>query len=107
MSPSTLKHALLAAVVTALIVPVSAFAAKPVERFHANFTDTFSGEICGIPVDGVAAGVDTFVLYADDSFKDTSSVRITLTNPETGKSVRISNAGQISGTAVVDEAAGT
>ena len=107
MSPSTLMRVLLAAVLTVLVVPLSALAAKPVERFHDNFTDTFSDEVCGIPVDGVAVGVDTFVLYADDSFKDTSSVRVTLTNPVNGKSIVISNAGQVTGTALVDEAAGT
>jgi hypothetical protein len=107
MSRSTLIRALFAAVLTALVVPVSALAAKPVERFHDNFTDTFSDELCGIPVDGVAVGVDTFVLYADDSFKETASVRVTVTNPENGKSIVISNADQVTGTALVDEVAGT
>ena len=107
MRPSTLMRVLLAAALAALVVATSALAAKPVERFHNNFTDTFSDVVCGIPVDGVAVGVDTFVLFADDSFRDTSSVRVTLTNPANGKSVQISSAGQITGTAVVDEAAGT
>lgn len=108
MSRWTPTRVLLAAVLTALVAaPAAAFAAKPVERFHDNFTDTFSDELCGIPVDGVAVGVDNFVLYDDDSFRDTSSVRVTFTNPENGKSIVISNAGQVRGTALVDEEAGT
>jgi hypothetical protein len=108
MSRSNLSRVLLVAVVTALVMlPGSALAAQPVERFHANFTDTFSDVLCDIPVDVVAVGVDNFFLYADDSFKDTASVRATVTNPANGKSVIISNAGQVTGTAVVDEAAGT
>jgi hypothetical protein len=108
MSRSILTRVLLVSLVTALVaLPAAAFAAKPVERFHDNFTDTFSDELCGIPVDGVATGVDNFLLYANDDFKDTSSVRVTFTNPDNGKSIVISNAGQVTGTAIVDEAAGT
>lgn len=108
MSRSSPTRVLLAAVLTALVVaPATALAAKPVERFHDNFTDTFTADLCGIPVDGVAVGVDNFLLYADDSFKDTSSVRATFTNPANGKSIVISNAGQVTGTALVDEEAGT
>jgi hypothetical protein len=107
MSPATLMRVLAAAILAALALPVSALAAKPVERFHDNFRDTFADEICGIAVDGVAVGVDNFVVFADDSFRDTSSVRVTLTNPENGKSIVISNAGQVTGTAIVDEDAGT
>lgn len=51
---------------------------------------------------------DNFFLYADESFKDTSSVQVTFTNPENGNSVVVSNAGQISGPPpIVDEEAGT
>jgi hypothetical protein len=107
MGRFSLRHALAAAFAVGVVLPAAAVAAQPVERFHDNFRDTFSDEVCGIPVDGVAVGVDNFILYADDSFKDTSSVRITFTNPENGKSVTVSNAGQVSGTAIIDEAAGT
>jgi hypothetical protein len=103
----SVRQALAAVFAAALMLPAAGLAAQPVERFHDNFRDTFSDETCGIPVDGVAVGVDNFVLYADDSFKETSSVRVTLTNPENGKSVTISNAGQIRGTAIIDEDAGT
>jgi hypothetical protein len=108
MSRSTPIRVLLAALLTALVaLPASALAAKPVAKFHENFTDTFSDELCGIPINGVARGTDNFFLYADDSFKDTASVRITATNPATRKSVILSNSGQVTGTALIDEAAGT
>ena len=94
MSRSNLRRVLVAVVTALVLLPASALAAQPVERFHA-FTDTFSDELCGIPVDVVAVGVDNFFLYADDSFKDTASVRATVTNPANGKSVIISNAGQV------------
>lgn len=108
MSRTTLSRVLLAALATALVVlPAAAFAGRPVERFHDNFTDTFSDVLCGIPVDGVVTGVDNFFLYPNDDFKDNASVKATFTNPVNGKSVIISNAGQVTGTAIVDEAAGT
>ena len=107
MGGLTLRQALAAALVTCALLPAAALAAQPVERFHDNFRDTFSDEICGIPVDGVAVGVDNFFVFADGSFRDTSSVRVTVTNPENGKSVTVSNAGQVTGTAIVDEDAGT
>jgi hypothetical protein len=107
MSGLSLRQALAAAFAVAVVLPAAALAAKPVERFHDNFRETFSDEICGIPVNGVVAGVDNFFVYADDSFKDTSSVKTTLTNPDNGKSVRVSNAGQVTGTAIIDEQAGT
>jgi hypothetical protein len=90
------------------VLPGAALAAsKPIAQFHDQFTDTFSTDLCGIEVDAVATVTDNFFLYADDSFKDTSSVRVTFTNPDTGKSVTISNAGSITGTAIIDEEAGT
>jgi hypothetical protein len=107
MSRLSFRQALAAAFAVAVVLPAAALAAKPVERFHDNFRETFSDEVCGIPVNGVVAGVDNFFVYADDSFKDTSSVKTTYTNPDNGKSVRVSNAGQVTGTAIVDEDAGT
>ena len=99
----------LAVLVAAIaIVPATALGAKPVERFHSHFTESFSDELCGIEVDGVAVVTDNTFLYADESFKSTVSARVTFTNPATGKSVILSNAGQISGAApIVDEVAGT
>jgi hypothetical protein len=108
MSRYTFLRALVVALVTALaMAPGSALGAKPVAQFHDHFTDSFSSEICGIPVDVEIVVTDNFFVYADDSFKDTSSVRQTFTNPANGKSIIVSSAGQVSGQAIVDEEAGT
>ena len=109
MGRSALIRTLLVALVTALVVfPAPALAAKPIAQFHDHFTDSFSDEICGIPVDVDVVVTDNFFVYADDTFKDTSSVKQTFTNPANGKSVVLSVAGQITGPPpVVDEEAGT
>lgn len=101
-------RALVLALVAALaVLPGTALAAKPIAQFHDHFTDSFSDEICGIPVDVELVVTDNFFLYADESFKDTSSFMATFTNPVNGKSVNLSSAGQIRGSALVDEEAGT
>jgi hypothetical protein len=109
MGRLTLPRVFLVALITALaVLAPSALGAKPVAQFHDHFTESFSDEICGIPVDVDLVVTDNFFLYADESSKDTSSVRATFTNPENGKSVVVSNAGQISGPPpIVDEEAGT
>ena len=62
------------ALVTAFaVVPGTAQAEKPIERFHDHFTESFADVICEIPVDVDIVVTDNFFLYADDSFKDTSS----------------------------------
>jgi hypothetical protein len=109
MGRLTLLRTLLVALITALaVLPGSALGGKPVEQFHDHFTESFSDEICGIPVDVDLVVTDNFFLYADDSFKDTSSFMATFTNPVNGKSVVVSSAGLVSGPApIVDEEAGT
>jgi hypothetical protein len=109
MGRLTLLGTLLVALITALaVLPGSALGGKPVEQFHDHFTESFSDEICGIPVDVDLVVTDNFVLYADDSFKDTSSFMATFTNPANGKSVVVSSAGLVSGPApLVDVEAGT
>jgi hypothetical protein len=104
-----LRRALLLASTAALaVVPGTALGAKPAAQFHDHFTDSFSSEICGIPVDVDLVVTDNFFFYADGSAKDTSSVRQTFINPANGKSVVLSNAGLISfPTAIIDEEAGT
>ncbi|MEO6579126.1 MAG: hypothetical protein ABIO99_09560, partial [Candidatus Limnocylindria bacterium] len=90
------------------VLPATALGAKPIEQFHDHFTESFSGEICGIPVDVKVVVTDNFFLYADETFKDTGSVKQTFTNPVNGKSVRLSSAGTVSGPPpIVDEEAGT
>jgi hypothetical protein len=107
MGRPTFRRMLAAAFAAFVLLPAAALAAQPVEKFHDHFTDSFSEEICGIPVETQLVVTDNFFVYADDSFKDTSSVMATFTNPENGKSVVLSNAGQVTGTAVIDEEAGT
>jgi hypothetical protein len=109
MGRLALLRVLLVALVTALVLlPTTALAAKPIAQFHDHFTDSFSDEICGIPVDVDLVVTDNFFLYADGTFKDTSSFKATATNPVTGKSVVVSSAGQVTGPPpVVDEEAGT
>jgi hypothetical protein len=109
MSRPTFVRALVAALITLVaVLPGTASAAKPIEQFHDHFTDSFSDEICGIAVDVDLVVTDNFFLYADGTSKDTSSVRVTFTNPANGNSVLLSNAGQISAPSpVVDEEAGT
>jgi hypothetical protein len=109
MSRPNLARALLVALVTVLaVLPASALGAKPVAQFHDHFTESFSDELCGIPVDVDLVVTDNFFVYADESFKDTSSFMATYTNPVNGKSVVVSSAGLVSGPApIVDEEAGT
>jgi hypothetical protein len=109
MGRLTLLRALLVAFITALaVLAPSALGAKPAAQFHDHFTESFSDEICGIPVDITVVVTDNFFLYADGSAKDTSSVRNTFTNPDNGRSVIVSNAGQIRDLApIIDEDAGT
>lgn len=108
MRPRWVVRALLGSLSIAVtLVPGTALAAQPVEQFHDHFTDSFSDELCGIPVDVVVVVTDNFFVFADGSVKDTSSVRSTFTNPENGQSVILQSAGLIRDTAIVDEAAGT
>jgi hypothetical protein len=109
MGRSGLVRALAVALITVFVViPGKALGAQPIEQFHDHFTESFSDEICGIPVDVEAVVTDNFFLYADGSFKDTSSVQATFTNPVNGNSVTLASAGQVTGPPpIVDEEAGT
>jgi len=109
MNRAVLVRALLVALITALaVVPGTALGAKPIEQFHDHFTDSFSAEICGVAVGLDLRVTDNFFLYADGSFKDTSSFQGTFTNPLNGNAVALSSAGQVTGPPpIVDEGAGT
>ena len=107
MSRLTLRASLVALIALLAILPGTALAAQPIAQFHDHFTDSFSDEICGVSVDVDIVVTDNFFLYADDSVTDTGSFQATYTNPVNGKSVVVSNAGQITGEAIVDEEAGT
>jgi hypothetical protein len=102
-------RALLVALITALaVLPGTALAGKTSAQFHDHFSESFSDEVCGIAVDVDLVVTDNFFLYADGTFKDTSSVQATWTNPLNGKSVVVSSAGQVTGPPpVIDEEAGT
>ena len=73
MGRPALVRALLVALTMLVVLPASAVGAKPVAQFHDHFTESFSDEICGIPVDVDLMVTDNFFLYADRSTKDTSS----------------------------------
>lgn len=112
MGQPKLVRAMIAFLVTAVtalaFLPGTALAAKPIERFHDHFTDSFSDEICGIPVDVELVVNANLFLYPDGTFKETGSIRSTFTNPLNGRSVLVSSAGQTTGPPpVVDEEAGT
>ncbi len=103
-----MRSLLPALIISLAILPGTSLGAQPIEQFHGHFTDSFSQEICpGLIVDSEVVGSDNFFVYADESFKDTASIHWTFTNPVNGKSVLLSSAGQTTGTAIVDEEAGT
>ena len=108
MRRPTVVRALVVTLIGAFaVLPGTASAAQP-EQFHDHFTDSFSGDVCGIAVDIDVVVTDNFFLFADGTFKDTSSVRTTFTNPENGSSVIVSSAGQVTGPPpIIDEEAGT
>jgi hypothetical protein len=107
MARPILVRAVFTALIVVLALPGAALAAKPIAAFHDHFTDSFSDEVCGIPVETELVVTDNFFLYADDSFKDTSSFMATFTNPVNGNSVVLSSAGTVTGTGLIDEQAGT
>jgi hypothetical protein len=80
-----------------LVVSSGAFAAAPLVNEHNRFTDTFPDEFCGIPGTSTVSVVDNFKLYADGTFRDTSVVRQVFTATESGKSVMVFAAGQVTG----------
>jgi hypothetical protein len=113
MGRPRLPRAVLVALVAALVIlPVSAFGARP-EIFHSNFQDTEEDvDVCGVIVDIVSKGVFTDKVFFDKQgnfvrFMSTASVKSTLT-AENGKSVIIQDAGQFTDVEpLVDEEAGT
>jgi hypothetical protein len=100
-------RAVFTALIVALAVPGATLAAGPVAAFHDHFTDSFPSDICGIPVQVDIVVSDNFFEYADGSFKDAASNMSTFTNPDNGKSVVVSSAGTVTGTAIIDVQANT
>lgn len=102
-----LRRVVLTTLFLVLAFPAAALAARPVATFHDHFTDSFPSDICGIPVQVDVVVSDNFFVYADGSFKDAASNMATFTNPDNGKSVVVSSAGTVTGTAIIDEQANT
>jgi hypothetical protein len=107
MARPILVRAALAVLIAVIALPGAALAAKPIAAFHDHFTESFSGEVCGIPVEIEVVVSDNFFVYADESFKDTGSFMVTYTRPENGNSVEVAGGGMTTGTALIDEQAGT
>jgi hypothetical protein len=107
MAGSIVRRAVFTALIVALALPGATLAAKPVAAFHDHFTDSFPSDICGIPVQVDLVVSDNFFEYADGSFKDAASFMGTYANPDNGKSVVVSSAGTVTGTAIIDEQANT
>ena len=95
------------ALVFALALPGATLAAKPIFSFHDHFTDSFPGDVCGIPVQIDIVVTDNFFVYADGTARDASSVRSTFTNPDNGKSVVVSSAGTLTSSTIIDQGANT
>jgi hypothetical protein len=100
-------RAVFMALIVALALPGATLAAKPIAAFHDHFIESFASDICGIPVQVDIVVSDNFFEYADGSFKDAASFMGTYTNPDNGKSVVVSSAGTVTGTAIIDEQANT
>ena len=86
----SLRRATLAVLATAATAAAffagTAAAGIPLEQFHDHFTDSFSTDLCGIPVNAQIRVTDNFFVFAD-SFKDINTFRGTFTNPVNGKAV--------------------
>jgi hypothetical protein len=81
-----------------LVVAGGAFAAAPLVNEHNRSTETNpDDELCGIPGTSTMSVVDNFKLYADGTFMDTSVFRLVFTADESGKSVMVFAAGQVTG----------
>jgi len=100
-------RAVFTALIVALALPGATLAARPIAAFHDHFTDSFPSDICGIPVQVDLVVSDNFFEYADGSFKDAAANMSTFTNLDNGKSVVVSSAGTVTGSAIIDEQANT
>ncbi|MCA1700800.1 MAG: hypothetical protein LC790_18600 [Actinobacteria bacterium] len=83
-----------------MAVATSALGASPV--IHDRFSDTFTEtDFCGsgLTVTHTVRGVQN-ITEGDDSFKATGHVRDVITNPDNGKSVIVSSAGQFTDTTI-------
>lgn len=86
------------AALVAAVVPTAGVAGKVVFHEHENFSDTFSDTVCGISGTSVVQGVDNFTVYADNTVKDVFTASQTFTATDSGKSIRIHVAQQLTST---------
>ena len=100
-------RAVFTALIVALALPGATLAAKPIFAFHDHFTDSFPGDVCGIPVQIDIVVTDNFSAFADGSTRDAGSSMVTYTNPDNGKAVVVSSAGTLTGSYTIDEQANT
>jgi hypothetical protein len=94
-----------------LLAMVQPAAAQPIERSHEHIVDTFPGEICDIPVTVTIDIIENIVVRLAKSgfplFQTTGPGTVTLTNPETGKSITVRFTGAVKDLTVVDNGDGT
>lgn len=88
--------AILGACVLGIGTAAPAAASAPVVNEHERFSETFEDELCGISGTATTTVVDNFRLYADGTFRDTSTFSEIFTS-ENGISVKVTSAGQVTG----------
>ena len=105
----TLSVVLACGLLLAMVQPAAA--AKPLERSHEHIVETFPGEVCDIPVIVSVDIIENIVVRLAKSgfplFQTTGPGTITLTNPETGKSITVRFTGNVKDLTVVDNEDGT
>lgn len=94
-----------------LLAMIQPAAAQPIERSHEHIVETFPGEICDIPVTITIDIIENIHVRLAKSgfplFQSTGQGTITITNPETGKSITSGFTGANKDLTVVDNGDGT
>jgi hypothetical protein len=94
-----------------LLAMVQPAAAQPLERSHEHIVETFSDVVCDIPVTITIDIIENIHVRLAKSgfplFQTTGPGTITITNPETGKSVTVRFTGNVKDLTVVDNGDGT
>jgi hypothetical protein len=88
-------------------IAASAAAAPIVDRFHGTFSETFTGDLCGIEGTFVINGMDNIQVFADGTFKDEFRQNLVFTSDATQKSVLLFVAQQFVGQGPIDNGDGT
>jgi hypothetical protein len=105
----TLSAVLACGLLLAMVQPAAA--AKPLERSHEHIVETFPGDVCDIPVIVSVDIIENILVRLAKSgfplFQTTGPGTVTLTNPETGKSITVRFTGNVKDLTVVDNGDGT